>query len=92
MLYFKINRIRNSHVNGTVIKGGVACNVRYFKDGYHSFFSYRNARGDSCAFKVDLTPSVRRRRSSTKTTSPDNSLLVNPTSTTLSYCITLSIL
>jgi hypothetical protein len=52
-----INRVRNSHVNGTVIKGGVACNVRYPKGGYHRCFSYRNSRGDVCAINVDLTPS-----------------------------------
>jgi hypothetical protein len=51
-----INRVRSSHVNGTVIKGGVACKVRYPKGGYHNCSCYRNSRGDVCAIKVDLSP------------------------------------
>lgn len=51
-----INRVRSSHVNGTVIKGGVACNVRYPKGGYHKCACYRNSRGDACAINVNLSP------------------------------------
>lgn len=51
-----INRVRHSHVNGTAIKGGVACNVRYPKGGYHKCSCYFNSLGDAYAINVDLLP------------------------------------